>query len=419
MDETHTEGRSHGQFLLLARRRGRARTAALLGACLTAVVLTSCGAARSQHAEQLKIAALVSLSGPGASIGTEQARAMRLAVDEVNADGGIDGTKLSLLVADTGSDPARSAQEMRRLVVDEGVVAVLGPTFSREAVRAHPVANRLRTPVLSVSNTARGIVGRCSYPCRWIWRDSLGADRTIAATVSGLVKERRPSTAGLLYAGSDVLATTEAAIARAAFQKAGVRIVGNFQLPAPGSGSSAVAGAVARILQTRPEVLFVSSSHGPDAASAVRMVRSKGFGGPILGGDIFNATEVASAAGQAGRGLRTGAAWLAGNDFPANTRFVRAFRAAFHVQPDQFAAQAYAGIEIISQAISRAEAQRGGLSIAQRRQAIQRGLGQVALTTPLGRVRFTRDHDVDQIVWILELDGRGDDNLVQFCNPGC
>jgi branched-chain amino acid transport system substrate-binding protein len=273
--------------------------------------------------------------------------------------------------------------------------------------------------VLSVSNTAPGIVGSCSYPCQWIWRDSLGADQTIAANVSGLVKQRSPSTAGLLYAGSDVLATTEAAIARASFQKAGVRIVSNVQVPASGSRSSAVAGAVARILQTGPDVLFVSSSNGPEAVSAVRMVRSKGFGGPILGGDIFNATEVASAVGEAGRGLRTGAAWHAGNDFPANSHFVRAFRASFHAEPDQFAAQAYAGIEIISQAISRAEAQRGGLSIAQRRKAIQRGLGQVALTTPLGQVRFTRDHDVDQIVWIFELDGRGDDNPVQFCNPGC
>ncbi|MGH3142287.1 MAG: ABC transporter substrate-binding protein [Gaiellales bacterium] len=383
------------------------------------MVLTSCGASRSQPAEQLKIAALVSLSGAGASIGTDQARAMRLAVDEVNAAGGIDGTKLSLVVADTRSDPARSAQEMRRLVVDEGVVAVLGPTFSREAVRAHPVANGLRTPVLSVSNTARGIVGSCPYPCQWIWRDSLGADQTIAANVSGLVKQRSPSTAGLLYAGSDVLATTEAAIAGAAFRKAGVPIVGKVEIPASGSGSSAVAGAVARILQARPDVLFVSSSNGPEAATAVRMVRSEGFGGQILGGDIFNATGVVSAAGEAGRGLRTGAAWHADNDFPANTHFVRAFTAAFHVQPDQFAAQAYAGIEIISEAIGRAEAQGGGLSIAERRKAIQRGLGQVALTTPLGPVRFTRDHDVDQIVWILELDGRGDDNLVQFCNPGC
>ena len=148
-------------------------------------------------------------------------------------------------------------------------------------------------------------------------------------------------------------------------------------------------------------------------------MRSEDFDGPILGGDIFNATGVVSATGEAGRGLRTGAAWQAGNDFPANTHFLRAFNSAFHVQPDQFAAQAYAGIEIISQAIGRGEAQRGGLSIAQRRKAVQKGLGQVALTTPLGPVRFTRDHDVDQIVWILELDGRGDHNLVQFCNPGC
>jgi ABC-type branched-subunit amino acid transport system substrate-binding protein len=90
-----------------------------------------------------------------------------------------------------------------------------------------------------------------------------------------------------------------------------------------------------------------------------------------------------------------------------------------HAEPDQFAAQAYSGIKILAQAIEREHARDQDISIARRRAAIQKGLGKVALITPLGPFRFTREHDVDQIVWIVEANGRGAHRLVQFCDPEC
>lgn len=387
-------------------------------AFVVASALSACGGSGSQPTKQLNVGALLALTGEAAPIGAEQLRAMRLAVDQTNAAGGIDGTKLNLMVADTHSDPSRSAVEMRRLI-GEGVTAVLGPTLSIEAVRADPVANQLQTPVLSVSNTAPRIVGNCPYPCQWIWRDSLGGNRTVAANVASLLQEGTVSSVALVHSASDYLAASETQIAQAAFEAAGVRITANVQLPPPGSGRRAVNRDIARALKSRPSVLFVTSSDGEEAAVAIRLARADGFRGNILAGDSLNSAGATQALKRAGQGVRTGAAWYGRNDFPANINFVRAFINAFHAEPDQFAAQAYTGIQILAQAIGRGGARAGDLTLAQRRSAIGTGLGQVALTTPLGPFRFTSTHDVSQIVWILEGDGRGGHTLAQFCNPGC
>ena len=366
----------------------------------------------------MPVGALIALTGAGSPIGTEQLQAIRLAVDQVNAAGGVGGTKLDLVVADSHSDPAHATAAMRNLI-GQGVVAVLGPTLSLSAVSADPVANQLRTPVLSISNTAPGIVGRCAYPCEWIWRDSLGGARTVTANVQSLLNDQRVSSVALLSSTADILAAFESVTAQAAFRAHGTRIAADVKLPPPDGSSSAVAPDVARALRSRPDALFVSSSDGNEAARAARSARADGFRGQILAGDTLNAAEPSRVAGGADRGVRTGAAWYLGNDFPANINFVRAFFGRYGDEPDQFAAQAYVGIQILAQAIVRGGARVGGLSIAQRRNAVQKGLGQVALTTALGPFRFTASHDVEQIAWILEGDGRGGHRLAGFCNPEC
>lgn len=390
-----------------------------MGLCTTVMLLTACGSRTVTPAGQVKVGVLVSLSGAGGAIGTEQAKAMRLAVEGLNSGGGVHGAKLQLVVADTGSYPAQSAIAMRQLIVQDKVAAVLGPTLSIEAVRADPIANALQTPVLAVSNTAPGIVGRCAYACQWIWRNSLGADQTVTANVADDVRRRNPVSAAVLHTAPDVLAESEAHIAATAFRAHGVTVVADVTLPRAHSGTPAVARVVARALRGRPGVLFVSATDGAEAAETIRAARAQGFRGDILGGDALNESSAIRAAGKAGRGVRTGSAWFAGNDFPANSHFVSTFQSAFRARPDQFAAQAYSGVAILAQAIQRGGAYDGALTVAQRRAAVQRGLGTVALTTPLGPFRFTRDHDVRQVVWILQGNSRGTDDLVQFCDPTC
>ena len=361
------------------------------------------------------IGAVFSLTGGGDVYGPQQRKGAELAVEQINAAGGVDGAPLRLVVRDDRSDPVTGAARMRTLIASRRVVAVLGPTLSLVAVRADPVANALHTPVLAVSNTVDRIVGDCAYPCAWIWRDSLGERVAVRANVAAYVKVSHPGTAVTVQTAGDVLGTDDVDNAVAAFRANGVRMLGGWKI----TPQQNVAAEVRTALAKRPDVLFVGTSFGTFAAQVMAAARKDGFTGAILGGNTFNSSQTLRLAGKAGLGARSGAAWWSGNDFPANGRFITSYRQAYGAAPDQFAAQAYVGVEILADALHRAGLAGRDATLVEQRAALQRALGDVAISTVLGPFRFTASHDVSQIAWILAMNGQGRHRLVGFCNPGC
>ena len=404
---------------ILRRRASRALSAlALATACFAAALLLAGGSAghSQKRPAPLTIGALFSLTGAGAPYGPEQLKGARLAVAQINAAGGVHGAPLQLSAIDDRSDPAYGTAAMRTLIDKQSVRAVLGPTLSLVAVGADPLANRLRTPVLAVSNTADGVVGRCPYPCGWIWRDSLGASVAVPANISQFVLANRPSSAVVMYTAADPLAESEAAHAVQTFSGQNVRVLATVLMPRSGS----LRALVAKVLALKPSVLFIGTSSAPGRAiEAMRELRAAGFTGAILGGNSLNSQTVARLAGRSGKGAQSGAAWYRGNNFPANAQFVTAYTQAYSAAPDQFAAQAYAGVQILASALRNAGLAGSTAPLAKQRAEVQKALGNTALMTPLGPFRFNSSHDVEQIVWVQAIDGQGGHSLVGFCNPGC
>lgn len=392
----------------------RAAVLFALGLAGAALVVGAAGAQERAGVTTLRIGALFSLTGGGDVYGPQQAKAAQLAVDQLNEQGGINGALVELRLADDRSDAATGKRAMRRLIQTDGVVAVLGPTLSLVAIAADPVANSLHTPVVAVSNTVQGIVGKCSYPCSWIWRDSLAESIAVPANISEFVREQHPSSAAIVYGDGDVLGIDEAKVAVASFAQNHVKVVARLTVPTTGS----VEAVVTKILAAHPGVVFIGASFGQVAADVMRSARAHGYKGIFLGGNTFNSGVTAQLAGSAGDGARSASAWYAGNDFPANTNFEAAYQQRYGEAADQFAAQAYVGVQILADALGRGAA-RGEKPVATRRAQLQAALPSVALTTPLGPFRFTADHDVSQIVWILRMSAGGNHRLVGFCNPNC
>jgi branched-chain amino acid transport system substrate-binding protein len=385
-----------------------------MAAALVYALAASAGGSTTVPAT-IKIGAVFSTIGSGNVFGPQQLKGAQLAIDQINAAGGVDGSMLRLVEQNDDSDPKSGAVAMRTLIQHDGVVAVVGPTLSQVAFQADPVANQLKTPVLGVSNTASGLVGTCSFSCTWSWRDSLGEAIAVPADVAAYVFHAHPSTAAIVYARGDLLGIQEAQLAAQSFPQNGVRVVAKVAVPATGS----VAAAVARALAARPQVLFVGTVSGQTAAAVIKAARAAGFTGAFLGGNTMNSDATAALAGPSGTGARSASAWYRGNDFPANSAFVTAYRQAYSAAPDQFATQAYVGIQIIADALQRGGVAKSRAPIATQRAMLQRALPKVTLLTPLGPFRFTSDHDVAQIVWVLAMDGRGGHSLAGFCDPGC
>ncbi|HNO96030.1 MAG TPA: ABC transporter substrate-binding protein [Solirubrobacterales bacterium] len=376
----------------------------------TAFALAGCGGSDDENAwdgQSINFGALFSTTGDGSPFGPQQVKGAKLAVDEINADGGINGADLQLVQRDDESDPATSADEMKELIEQVQAMAVLGPTFSNSAAEADPIANQNRTPVLAVSNTGPGIVGDCDYPCEYVFRDSLGEATAIPANVKNLVDREHPKFAKVLYPVDDPFGQTSAETAVQAFKDEGVKVT-SMQVGANGIGQ--------HMTDERQDAFMITASSGETGAGIVKDLRNAyGAKTPILGGNAFNSPVVAESLGQQGKGVQSAAAWYAGNHSDENHEFMANYMAKYGQEPDQFAAQAYTGVKLLADAAEEADLQFG--DIAADREALKTALEGVSEETPLGDFSFTPDHDVSQPIWIVQMNGKGSYDLVAQVNP--
>jgi branched-chain amino acid transport system substrate-binding protein len=114
-----------------------------------AAVLAAAFQSGAQGKEPLKIGALLSVTGPAAFLGAPEARTLEMMVADLNAQGGVAGHPVKLVVKDTGGDPAKAVSFAKQLVEEEKVFAIIGPATSGESIAVKAVAEESKTLLLS------------------------------------------------------------------------------------------------------------------------------------------------------------------------------------------------------------------------------------------------------------------------------
>lgn len=109
-----------------------------IGMVSMAALALSAGISHAQ--ETVKVGGIMSLTGGGASIGKTAEIGWKLAIEDINAAGGILGKKAELVLGDTMTDPTHAVSEVRRLIENEKVQALVGPATSQETIPVVPVA---------------------------------------------------------------------------------------------------------------------------------------------------------------------------------------------------------------------------------------------------------------------------------------
>lgn len=132
---------------------------AILTSALAAVALTFTQGALAQGKPPVKLGLITPLTGPLASYGKSQELVMKLAVEDVNAKGGINGSPLQLDIQDSSVDPGQAVLLFRKFA-GEGYFAVLGPMTGTQWETVSPLANRIQMPAISVNAVKPGITVR-------------------------------------------------------------------------------------------------------------------------------------------------------------------------------------------------------------------------------------------------------------------
>src|SRR6266511_2945345 len=117
-----------------------AAAAALLAAALHA---------GAEGKEPLKVGALLAVTGPASFLGAPEARTLEMLVQDLNAQGGVAGRHVELVVKDTGGDPAKAVSFAKQLIEEDRVFAIIGPATSGETIAVKPIAEQAGTLLLS------------------------------------------------------------------------------------------------------------------------------------------------------------------------------------------------------------------------------------------------------------------------------
>jgi branched-chain amino acid transport system substrate-binding protein len=386
-----------------------------LAACGATTSSTGASSSSSYQGKTIQFGAILSLTGAGGVYGPSSKNGMMLAVDTINNKGGVNGAKISLTVQDDASDKAQSAQVAQTLIQGGQLLALLGPTLSNSAVAVHPLAESFKIPILAVSTTGIHIVPDCNYPvetpCTYVFRDSLGEETAIPTNIKAYADRAHPKTGVLMVANDDKFSSDGGKIVANTVSQYGIQLLDTVQFS---KTTADFAPVVTRAVQKNPDVIFITSLGGIPAKIMIE-ARKQGFTGQFLGGNGFNTAVVSKQAGEAGKGAQSGSAWYLNNTFPSNADFVSAYRARFGMDPDQFAAQGYAAIQILADAAKHANLT--FTDVAGDRTKLRDAMEKVNIQTPLGPFQFTSTHDVHQTVWVIAMDGNGGFTLVTSVQP--
>lgn len=341
---------------------------------------------------EIKVGALETLTGDSSVYGLSIKSGLELAVEEINAKAFLGTSKLKLIVVDEKADKQEGISVMTKLINDEKVSAIIGPTLSSVAFAADPVAQKAGVPVIGTSTTAVGITDMGDY----IFRDSLPQSSFVPAPLAAAKAKFGVKKAVLIFESTNEYSKSESEVFKAALKAQGIELAA---VESYSKGDTDFRTQLNKLRLRKPDLLVISALAG-EAVPVLQQAREIGFTCPIVGGNGLNSPNVVKVAKEAAEGVMVGAAWFRDSTAPKSKAFVENYKKKYGNPPDQFAAQAYEAIYILSNAIKNA----GSAD----RKAIRDALAQVKdLDGVLGKFSFNEKRDpVHPSVTLVVKDGQ-------------
>ena len=163
------------------------RMAAAAGFCLASVFAAGAACA------QVKVGAVLSVTGPASFLGDPEKKTLELYVDEINAKGGVNGQKLQLVVYDDGADANAARTFATRLIEEDKVVAMIGGTTTGATLAMMPLFEEAQIPLISLAGAIQII-----EPVRkWVFKTP-HTDKMACEKIFADLKQRNLTTVALI-----------------------------------------------------------------------------------------------------------------------------------------------------------------------------------------------------------------------------
>ncbi len=340
----------------------------------------------NEEAETIRIGANIELTGGIASFGHSALKGMQLAVGEENAQGGILGKRIQLVVRDNQSEPNAAQEVMRQFIADEKVVAILGCIASSNTIAAvnwmEGMSNQV--PVITPTGTNTGVTVRMDGRVRdFVFRACFidayqGIIMADFATKSLGIKR-----VAVLIDNSSNYSKAISGTFMAQLAKNGGSVVGIQYYLQKGMDFY---GALEQVINANPDAIYVPGYY-EEVGIIVRQARAMGYQKPILGADGWDSPKIVTIAG----------ADNLENTFFVNhysssnpdlrvDKFVKEYRKTYREEPSALAALGYDAAKILIDAMRRSQK----ITPENVRVALEETNNKNLVT---GRITFNRYHD--------------------------
>lgn len=311
------------------------------GALLLASVLLA------RAAEPIKIGEIGPFTGKEAAFGQAGHRGVQMAVDEINARGGILGRPLVIVSEDNQSKSGDSATIAKKLVNRDKVVAVVCTGTSSNCLEVAPICQAARIPFMATTATEARVTAMGNYVFRVCFIDPFQG-RVLANFSHGRLKAKRIA---LLTSATSSFSVGLSKAFRERFTALGGEIPVEQKYS---DGDKDFRAQLTAIKAARPDAIAITGYY-TEAALVCKQARDLGITLPMFGGDGWEAPELVEIGGKAMEGTYYVSHYTSESTEPEVREFVRKFQARYQDNnPDSTAPLAYDAIVMLADALNRA-----------------------------------------------------------------
>ena len=303
-------------------------------------MLFALGTVTSAAAADIRIGAAEALSGPAGQYGQSIKNGLELAVDEINAAGGVKGSKITLVLEDEQGKKEQAIDVFKKLIFQDKVLMLFGPTLSNSAQAADPIAQAAKVVVFGTSNTAEGITSIGDY----VFRNSVTEADVLPETLRVAAKVAGVKKVGVLYGNDDVFTKSGYDAFKKALEYMNISVTTTETFA---KGDVDYKAQLTKIKASNPDAIVLSALIAEGAPIMVQ-ARQLGINLPVIGGNGMNSVKIFDLAKDKSDNLWVGSPWSLGSQTKENQHFVVAYAQKYKAAPDQFGAQAYDAMNIVA-----------------------------------------------------------------------
>ena len=331
------------------------------------IMMLLCSASAALAAAPIKIGALFSVTGPASFLGEPEKNTLELLVKEANAKGGIKGAKIELIIYDTGGDVTKAVQLANKLIKNDHVAAIVGPSTTGETMAVIPIAEKEQIPLISC---AAGI--KITDPVKkWVFKTP--ANDHVAAEKILIQAEKLKQKNIALLTVSDSFGSSGREQLKLMAAKRGFKIVAD---EVYGPKDTDMTPQLTKIKAAKPDAIICWGTN-PGPAVVTRNMQQLGLKTQLYQSHGVASKKYIELAGvDAAEGVMLPAGKLAVFDLLKKNdpqvkllkEYNDSYKKAFNVEPSTFGGYAYDGFQLIAGALKK-----GAVTPAQIRDGIEKG----------------------------------------------